>query len=185
MNKRSKRKDWSRCECLLLLKINMIKRMKQSNILCQVQCQRWGSWGEMYCLQKDSKWWQVLYHCWHISTLWRIVYDATPVEGGEEVEALTSVAAERWSLFDLNLSSYSLFLPLLHCIIVYQELSNTCFLLTAMPLMKYQTSAQLVAGVLKPNLLSRFDPCNIFKVKPTKQNYCSKYEELVDGVKCP
>ena len=133
----------------------------------------------------DSKWWQVLYHCWHISTLWRIVYDATPVEGGEEVEALTSVAAERWSLFDLNLSSYSLFLPLLHCIIVYQELSNTCFLLTVMPLMKYQTSAQLVAGVLKPNLLSRFDPCNIFKVKPIKQNYCSKYEELEDGVKCP
>ena len=53
MNKRSKRKDWSRCECLLLLKINMIKRMKQSNILCQVQCQRWGSWGERYCLQKQ------------------------------------------------------------------------------------------------------------------------------------
>ena len=121
----------------------------------------------------DSKWWQVLYQCWHTSTLWRIVYDATPVEGGEEVEALTSVAAERWSLFDLNLSSYSLFLPLLHCIIVYQELSNTCFLLTAMPLMKYQTSAQLVAGVLKPI------------VKPIKQNYCSKYEELEDGVKCP
>ena len=54
-----------------------------------------------------------------------------------------------------------------------------------MPIMKYQTLAQLVAGVLKPILVSRFDPCNIFKVKPIKQNYRSKYEELVDGVKCP
>ena len=173
--------------------------MKQSNILCQVQCQRWGSWGERYCLQKQfcrkdkvQVWFfawlkmmtglisllthqYTLTHCLRCNSGWR----------GWRGRSIDLSGAERWSLFDLNLSSYSLFLPLLHCIIVYQELSNTCFLLTAMPLMKYQTSAQLVAGVLKPNLLSRFDPCNIFKVKPIKQNYCSKYEELVDGVKCP
>ena len=116
-----------------------------------------------------------LTHCLRCNSGWR----------GWRGRSIDLSGAERWSLFDLNLSSYSLCLPLLHCIIVYQELSNTCFLLTVMPLMKYQTSAQLVAGVLKPNLLSRFDPCNIFKVKPIKQNYCSKYEELVDGVKCP
>ena len=34
----------------------------------------------------------------------------------------------------------------------------------------------------KPNI-SRFDPCNIL-VKPIKNNYCSEYEELMNGLKC-
>ena len=28
------------------------KKNETINFLCQVQCQQWGSWGEMYCLQK-------------------------------------------------------------------------------------------------------------------------------------
>ena len=59
---------------------------------------------------------QVLYHCWHTGALWRIVYAATQVVGGEEVEAL---AAERWSLFDITLSSFSLFLPILQLLCVF------------------------------------------------------------------
>ena len=100
---------------------------------------------------------QVLYHCWHTSALWRIVYTATQVEGGEKVEALTSVATKRWLLFDLTLPPFfSQYFSLSNMFVandycphyhwIYQELRFTCFLLTAIPLTKHQTPTQLVAG---------------------------------------